>query len=86
MKESAINNAYATFVGEEIYKIKKKKETFKLINDGITKKERICSFLMIGQSNMAGRGDFGEVEPIKKQKMLYATHGQVATNERANQP
>ena len=57
-----------------------------MINDGITKKERICSFLMIGQSNMAGRGDFGEVEPIKKQKMLYATHGQVATNERANQP
>ena len=25
----------------------------------------IHSFLLIGQSNMAGRGDFGEVEPIK---------------------
>ncbi len=36
-----------------------------MIKDGITKKEKICSFLMIGQSNMAGRGDFGEVPPIK---------------------
>ena len=25
----------------------------------------ICAFLMVGQSNMAGRGDFGEVEPIE---------------------
>ncbi len=36
-----------------------------MINDGIAKTENeIISFLLIGQSNMAGRGDFGEVEPI----------------------
>ena len=35
------------------------------IQDGIQKtEEQICSFLMIGQSNMAGRGEFGEVEPL----------------------
>ncbi len=35
-----------------------------MINSGISQKEKIHSFLMIGQSNMAGRGEFGEVEPI----------------------
>ena len=36
-----------------------------MIKDGIAGIEKdITSFLMIGQSNMAGRGDFGEVEPI----------------------
>lgn len=36
-----------------------------MINDGENKsKINITSFLMIGQSNMAGRGDFGDVEPI----------------------
>lgn len=36
------------------------------IKDGISAvDEKITSFLMIGQSNMAGRGDFGEVDPIK---------------------
>ena len=36
-----------------------------MIKDGISKTENeIYSFLLIGQSNMAGRGDFGEVEPI----------------------
>lgn len=36
-----------------------------MIVDGITKQEKsITSFLMIGQSNMAGRGELGEVEPI----------------------
>ena len=36
-----------------------------MIVDGLTKaRDGITSFLMIGQSNMAGRGDFGEVEPI----------------------
>ena len=36
-----------------------------MINDGINQTERnITSFLMIGQSNMAGRGDFGDVERI----------------------
>ena len=35
------------------------------INDGIsTVEKKITSFLMIGQSNMAGRGDFGEVPEI----------------------
>ena len=36
-----------------------------MINDGVNKSEiNTTSFLMIGQSNMAGRGDFGEVERI----------------------
>lgn len=36
-----------------------------MIVDGLSKDlDNITSFLMIGQSNMAGRGDFGEVEPI----------------------
>ena len=35
-----------------------------MIVDGLEKNEKITSFLMIGQSNMAGRGEFGEVEPI----------------------
>lgn len=36
-----------------------------MINDGENKsKINITSFLMIGQSNMAGRGDFGDIEPI----------------------
>ena len=36
------------------------------------------SFLMIGQSNMAGRGDFGEVEEINNPlcKMLRNGRGQ----------
>ena len=37
-----------------------------MINDGIDLKESdVLSFLMIGQSNMAGRGNLSEVEPIK---------------------
>lgn len=36
-----------------------------MIKDGIGEiSEEITSFLMIGQSNMAGRGDIGDVEPI----------------------
>lgn len=36
-----------------------------MIKDGINKSEKdITSFLMIGQSNMAGRGEFGEVANI----------------------
>lgn len=36
-----------------------------MIVDGLGKDlDSVTSFLMIGQSNMAGRGDFGEVEPI----------------------
>ena len=46
-----------------------------MIKDGITKNEKICSFLMIGQSNMAGRGDFGEVEPISNNKCFMLRMG-----------
>ena len=46
-----------------------------MINDGIAKKEKICSFLMIGQSNMAGRGEFGEVEPISNNKCFMLRMG-----------
>ena len=36
-----------------------------MISDGCNENTNtMTSFLMIGQSNMAGRGDFGEVEPI----------------------
>ncbi|MBQ8342049.1 MAG: sialate O-acetylesterase [Clostridia bacterium] len=36
-----------------------------MIQDGVKSVEtEICSFLMIGQSNMAGRGEFGEVPAI----------------------
>ena len=30
----------------------------------LKKTDNLLSILMIGQSNMAGRGDFGQVEPI----------------------
>ena len=43
---------------------KEKKERNDMLEDGIVKKEMIRSFLMIGQSNMAGRGNIGEVDPI----------------------
>ena len=46
-----------------------------MINDGIIKKERLQSFLMIGQSNMAGRGEFGEVEPIVNPKCFMLRMG-----------
>lgn len=36
-----------------------------MIKDGINKDDgRIVSFLMVGQSNMAGSGDLDEVPPI----------------------
>lgn len=35
-----------------------------MIQDGV-QKTQVDSILMIGQSNMAGRGDFGEVKPIR---------------------
>ena len=36
-----------------------------MINDGLNSVEKlVSSVLMIGQSNMAGRGDIGDVEPI----------------------
>lgn len=37
-----------------------------MIKDGIScVDEKVISFLMIGQSNMAGRGDLADVEPIE---------------------
>ena len=38
-----------------------------ILKDGENQGEKIVSFLMVGQSNMAGRGDFGEVEPIENE-------------------
>ena len=43
--------------------------------DGIDKKEPIHSFLMIGQSNMAGRGNLGEVEPIENNRCYMLRMG-----------
>lgn len=41
----------------------------KEILDGLGREEeQVYSFLMIGQSNMAGRGEFCEVEPIKNKR------------------
>ena len=46
------------------------------INDGISAvNEKITSFLMIGQSNMAGRGDFGEVPEIKNKSCFMLRMG-----------
>ncbi len=51
-----------------------------VIQDGIKQsQEEIRSFLMIGQSNMAGRGDFGEVEPIKNNKCFMLRMGRWQT-------
>lgn len=42
-----------------------------MIKDGINEcNDRIVSFLMIGQSNMAGRGELKDVDPIKN-RMCY---------------
>lgn len=47
-----------------------------MINDGIDLKENdVLSFLMIGQSNMAGRGNLCEVEPIKNDKCYMLRMG-----------
>lgn len=46
------------------------------IKDGISAVEgKITSFLMIGQSNMAGRGDFEDVEPIKNDNCFMLRMG-----------
>ena len=40
-----------------------------MIKDGAGESnKKIISFLMIGQSNMAGRGEFSDVEPIKNER------------------
>ena len=47
-----------------------------MIKDGINENDtQILSFLMIGQSNMAGRGDFGEVEKITNPDCLMLRMG-----------
>lgn len=46
-----------------------------MINDGINKKSPITSILMAGQSNMAGRGNLGEVEPIVNNKCYMLRMG-----------
>ena len=46
-----------------------------MIVDGLAKSEETMSFLMIGQSNMAGRGDFGEVETIDNDNCLMLRMG-----------
>lgn len=50
--------------------------TEKKINDGIdVKNVDLSSFLMIGQSNMAGRGEFGEVEEIENKDCFMLRMG-----------
>ena len=45
----------------------------------------MTSFLMVGQSNMAGRGDIGEVEPIKNSKcFMYRVARWVPMDEPIN--
>lgn len=40
-----------------------------MIKDGVGPKDgKVLSFLMIGQSNMAGRGDIGDVAPIRNDR------------------
>ena len=47
-----------------------------MIKDGITETQfDITSFLLIGQSNMAGRGDFGEVAKIDDDKCFMLRMG-----------
>ena len=49
-----------------------------MIVDGLGKDlDSITSFLMIGQSNMAGRGDFGEVEPINPDRAIFDTFREI---------
>ncbi len=50
------------------------------IKDGILQTEgEIHSFLLIGQSNMAGRGEFDEVEPIKNRDCYMLRMGRWQT-------
>ena len=46
-----------------------------MIKDGINSEGEIVSFLLIGQSNMAGRGEFSDVEPIDNDKCLMLRMG-----------
>ena len=47
-----------------------------MINDGLNlQNEEIHSFLMIGQSNMCGRGEYGDVPPIKNKRCFMLRMG-----------
>ncbi len=46
-----------------------------MLGDGIDVKDEVCSFLLIGQSNMAGRGNLGEVPPIDNPDCLMLRMG-----------
>lgn len=47
-----------------------------MIKDGVTSEgSKIQSFLMIGQSNMAGRGNIGDVEPINNRRCFMLRMG-----------
>lgn len=46
-----------------------------MIKDGINSSDKITSFLMIGQSNMAGRGEFSDVTPIDNDKCFMLRMG-----------
>lgn len=46
------------------------------IKDGLQRAEgEVNAFLMIGQSNMAGRGEFCDVEPISNKQCLMLRMG-----------
>ena len=47
-----------------------------MLKDGIILEDnKLLSFLMVGQSNMAGRGDFGEVSPIENKNCYMLRMG-----------
>lgn len=54
----------STIVGDKIGKMKKEKGENVMTKDA-NQENAIRSFLMIGQSNMAGRGEFADVEEIR---------------------
>ena len=45
------------------------------IKDGVSSAPEMDCFLMIGQSNMAGRGDFGVVPPIENKNIFMLRNG-----------
>ena len=46
-----------------------------MIKDGINSNDNITSFLLMGQSNMAGRGEFSDVDPIDNDRCLMLRMG-----------
>lgn len=52
------------------------------INDGLHEAAQgIRSFLLVGQSNMAGRGDLTPENTITAPDSLHAAHGALAAHE-----